>query len=287
MESMGNKQMKAHLKQRQETIKSRRQKRKIARQARLRRQILRYSSLLILISLGASCLIFLPWKMKDINQDIHINGNIVTSDKQIKNVLANYAGISIQNIPIYKLDPQKLEKEICSLESVNHAFVRRYLFPCPHLEIVILEEFPWASYADAPDQNISGVIAQTGRFVPVSKFPQVIQPNLKFIGKKASHMKESDIKQWALWTNYIVDETGQSVKYVDLREEDNIWVETDNLRLKLGSADINLNKRLGRLASVLPSLNTINQHVDYIDLSLDSNVPVKVSKKTNSPILGN
>jgi hypothetical protein len=40
-----------------------------------------------------------------------------------------------------------------------------------------------------------------------------------------------------------------------------------------------LNKRLSRLPSVLPVLATLKkENIDYVDLSLDSNVPLKISK---------
>ncbi|HMY54889.1 MAG TPA: hypothetical protein PK671_18145, partial [Candidatus Obscuribacter sp.] len=51
------------------------------------------------------------------------------------------------------------------------------------------------------------------------------------------------------------------------------------LHLKLGMPDATLTRRLGRLVSILPTVETMKDRVEYIDLGLDNSIPLKVSKK--------
>ncbi len=66
-----------------------------------------------------------------------------------------------------------------------------------------------------------------------------------------------------------------------MREPHNIKVETSKFTLVLGNPDSGLTRRLNRLPSVLELL--ANQHKEpiYINLALDSNIPVKLAKKTD------
>lgn len=84
---------------------------------------------------------------------------------------------------------------------------------------------------------------------------------------------------WSNWCNFITAQTEQPVDHVDVRKSSNIEVKVGDLRLHLGTADSMLSKRLSRLPSVLPVLASLKkENIEYVDLSLDSNVPLKISK---------
>lgn len=264
---------------REDRIRGRRHKRKHARIARTRRQVLRYSFLVSLLVVGVAGFVRVSWSVVDPENDIKVFGNDVVSTRQVRRVLLPYL-----HKPIYTLDPKALELTIQSLPDVQKAFVRRYLFPRPHLVVNIMEEFPWASYSPSPEQPISAVISQTGRMIPVAQFPSVPQPALKIYGTDKIHFNENDVALWANWVAYISTQTQRPVEYVDLRKPANIEVRSGDLCLRLGSADSLLSKRLSRLPSVLPVLATLSkENIEYVDLSLDSNVPLKVSKLPKKP----
>ena len=72
----------------------------------------------------------------------------------------------------------------------------------------------------------------------------------------------------------IAKEQGRfDIDSVDMRQKENIWVYA-GIPIKIGAADSTLTKRLGRLASIMPLLSKI-RGVEYLDLSLDNNVPIK------------
>lgn len=274
--------MRAYLEERAERIRGRRHKKKQARAARVRRQVLRYLLLAVLLYCGTTGMIRVPWALPDPDEDVKVSGNQVVSSVQIKKVLK-----PCLHKPVYTLNPKELEARIKSLPGVHNAFVRRYLFPHPYIQVQIMEEFPWASVAAGPESAVCGVISETGRYIPVAEFPGIAQPSLRFFTAPCQKMSEGEVRTWANWVSFIAIQTGLPIEYVDLRKADDIRVQAGDLQLRLGAADSTLPKRLNRLSSIMPVLSTIKERVDYINLGLDSNIPLKVSKapaKQDGPI---
>jgi cell division septal protein FtsQ len=263
--------------QRQDRIRGRRERRKLARQARVRRQILRYFLLALLVTIGISGFIYVPWSIANLNTDLIIQGNQVVSETQVR--------IALQECldkPLYKINPQALSTQLCDLEAVRYAFVRRYLTPKPKLVVSILEEFPWASFATDPAAPNQEVIAESGRLIPISKFPAITQPQLRIFGQPNFQFTAKDVSQWASIAGYIAAQTGQKVCSIDLRNVNDIRVQDGDLYLKIGTNDSTLVRRLGRLASLMPTVSPFREKLEYIDLGLDNNIPFKVTKSDNA-----
>lgn len=266
--------MTLYLQERQEHIRSRRERRKLARRARIRRQIVRYLFLSLLLGAAAAGFLCLSWTLADADRDIQVEGNQVVTVEQVRGALANFVGK-----PIYRLDPQLLESRVRSLDAVRYAYVRRYFLPRPHLVVTVLEEFPWAAYSSNPNGPPEAVISETGRIIPLNEFPNTGQPEFRIYGPPGMKMTKSEVSQWASWVSYVASQTGRKIDYVDMRKPDCIWIQDGDLRLKAGAADSSLTRRLGRLASIVPALGEVHGQIDYIDLGLDNNIPLKVIKK--------
>ena len=259
--------------QRRTWMKSRRKMRKATRRARTRRQMLRFLLLMVLFFSGAACFTHLPWAMHGQESQIEVKGNHVVTTAQVVKALNGSTDVAV-----YKLDPQVLQSRLTSLKAVRHAFVRRYALPQPRLIVDILEEYPWASYARAPGEPIQAVIAQSGRFIPVSEFPNVDRPHMIIYGQPTLKLTQKQVVQWASWANYIAGQTGRTVDAIDMRQPFDVRVANGDLTLKLGIPDASLTRRLGRLVSVLPAVEPIKEKLEYIDLGLDNSVPLKVNK---------
>jgi len=270
--------MTQQIKLRQDRIRGRRERRKLARQARFRRQVVRYLVLIVLLVVGIYGLRYVPWCIADADRDIVVEGNQVASVDQVRGALLNCVGK-----PLYGLDPALLERQVRSLEAVRNAFVRRYLFPRPHLLVQVQEEFPWATFASNPEKPPEAVIAESGRIIPLSEFPAVVRPAFRIFGTRELKLSSSQVSQWASWVACIAAQTGQPVDSVDLREPQIIKVQTGDLHLRLGSADSTLTRRIGRLASVMPALGPLRERLEYIDLGLDNNVPMKLTRAIDKP----
>jgi cell division septal protein FtsQ len=261
--------------QRRDWMKSRRKMRKAARRARSRRQAMRFCLLAGLLIVGALGFTHLPWSLHNDPTEIFIHGNSVVSRQQILDVLH-----SAMNVPVYRLDPHELEQKLASLKAVHHAFVRRYALPHPRLMVEILEEHPWASFSPDPSLPPTAVIAQSGRFIPVAQFPTVIRPELVIYGQPTLTLTSHEVVQWASWVNYIAGQTGRPVNSIDMRQPFDVMVQDGDIRLKIGTPDTTLTRRLGRIVSVLPTVEKMTEKVtiDYVDLSLDNSIPLKIDK---------
>lgn len=260
--------------QRREWMKSRRKMRKAARQARSRRQTLRYMLLCALLVCGGACFTHLPWCLSNEQTQIIVHGNSVATREQVSKLLT-----SALDVPIYRLDPKQLEHQLGSLKAVRYAFVRRYALPHPRLVVEILEEYPWASFTSDPKLPPQYVIAQSGRFIPVKDFPNVVQPKMVIYGQPTLKLTSREVTQWASWANYIAEQTGRPVDSIDLRQPFDVRVADGDLNIKLGMPDTTLTRRLGRLVSILPTVESVKDRLEFIDLGLDNSIPLKVSKK--------
>lgn len=258
---------------RRDWIKSRRKQRNLARTARLRRQFMRYTTLLALLYLGANSIVRLPWAIDNTESQLTVRGNYVTSRQQVAAKVEDSVGK-----PVFKVDPRALEASIAQLPSVKHAFVRRYAFPEPHILVEVLEEFPWATYVPEPGKPPEAVISQSGRVIPIKDFPGIMRPPLRVYGPAALKMSAADVTQWASWSNYISQQTKMPVESINLTQPHDVQVENVALRLKLGTADSSLTRRLGRLSSVMAAVDPLKTNLEYIDLGLDNNIPMKLAK---------
>ncbi|MBU6450324.1 MAG: FtsQ-type POTRA domain-containing protein [Cyanobacteria bacterium REEB67] len=261
--------------QRRDWMKSRRKMRKAARRARSRRQTMRFTMLAFLLVLGALGFTHLPWRVHNEQAEIVVHGNAVVSREQILQAMRGAV-----NVPVYRLDPRQLEQKLAALKAVRHAFVRRYALPHPRLLVEILEEHPWASYSPSPDQAPTAVIAQSGRFIPIAEFPTVTKPELVIYGQPSLKLTAHEVVQWASWVDYIHVQTGRPVTSIDMRQPFDVAVQDSDIKLKIGTPDTTLTRRLGRLASILPTVSAMTEkvNIDYVDLSLDNSVPLKIGK---------
>jgi hypothetical protein len=146
--------------------------------------------------------------------------------------------------------------------------------------VEILEEHPWASYSSDPNLPPTAVIAQSGRFIPMAEFPAVIKPDLVIYGQPTLKLTSHEVVQWATWVNYIAAQTGRPVSSIDMRQPFEVMVQDGDLKLKIGTPDTTLTRRLGRIASILPTVESMKDkvNIDYVDLALDNSIPLKIGK---------
>lgn len=253
----------------------------------MRRQMVRVFLLLIIIGLGFLGFTYLPWSVDDYENGIVVRGNIFTTSQQVRKAMRGSLFA-----PVYKVNPKYLEKKVESLETVKNAFVRRYALPQPHIVIEVLEEFPWASLSNGPDDSVTAVVAESGRVIPLKKFPSVTKPKLTFYSKAPLKLNADTVKQWGTWISYIETQTGQPVEWVDLRLPYDVKVMNGDLLLKIGIPDTTLTHRLGRLTSIMGAIRAYKDRLEYVDLALENNIPLKLHGKdyvppTKTPIASN
>ena len=262
--------------QRQAWMRSRRNKRKTARHARVRQFLLRYFLMVLLVGTGIYFLANSSWRLGNLDKDIIVRGNNYSGTAQIKKSLAAYL-----NRPVFEIDPKNVEKDVEKLESIKFAFVRRYIFPRPKLVVIVKEEFPWASLSNDPEREPAYIVAESGRMIPVKKFPSYPRPPMVIsadFNKAKKMFSPEEVKQWATWIGYIENQAGEKVQLVDLRRQYDVRVKTDKTLFRLGIPDTTLATRLGRISSIMETVAAYRDQLEYVDLALDNNIPLKLSK---------
>ncbi|HMP51391.1 MAG TPA: hypothetical protein PKD05_07525, partial [Candidatus Melainabacteria bacterium] len=143
------------------------------------------------------------------------------------------------------------------------------------------EEFPWASLSNDPESDPAYIVAESGRMIPIKKFPSYPRPPMVVSAdfEKAKKMfSPEEVKQWATWIGYIENQSGEKVQLVDLRRQYDVRVRTDKTLFRLGIPDTTLATRLGRISSIMETVAAYRDQLDYVDLALDNNIPLKLSK---------
>ena len=162
---------------------------------------------------------------------------------------------------------------------VRRAFVRRYVLPHPKLQVEIMEEFPWATYYTNPESGPQFVVAESGRLISIKNFPNVFQPALKIYGDNKTNLRfaAENVGQWGNWIAYIETQMQCPVLSIDMSEPNDVKVETSKFTLALGQADNSLTHRLYRLASVLDVMASEHKEPIYVNLGLNSNIPIRLA----------
>ena len=145
--------------------------------------------------------------------------------------------------------------------------------------INVKEEFPWASLVPYHGPVAQFVITESGRFVPLKKFPNYPKPALVIFANPQLKMTKQHVRQWGSWIAYIEKQTGETVKSVDLLNKFDAKVTTNKTVIRLGLPDTTLTQRIGRLTSVWKIVDQYRDQLEYIDLALDNNIPLKLSKE--------
>ena len=155
------------------------------------------------------------------------------------------------------------------------------LFRNQKLIVKVKEKFPFASLSESPETPPKFVITESSSLVPIAKFPSYPRPELLIVADLNSMKKftNQDVKQWGKWIAYIEKQTDETVKTVDLREKFDAKVTTNKTMMKLGIPDTTLTHRLSRISSIWHLVDQYRNELEYVDLALDNNIPLKVSEE--------
>ncbi len=259
---------------RQEWIKNRRRLRKQSKEASDRRKVLKLIFTLLLLFLSIYGFTKEPWYINNFEKDIIVSGNHVLDASLVRQLVCPFF-----EKPLFQVNPKAVESRLEQLSIVNKAFVRRYIIPRPKVEILLWEEFPWANLTNNLKNPAYLVVSQTGRIISVNDFPQIEKPKLLVVANENLHLNSAQIVKWQGILDFIASQDNTPVQYLDLTNPFDIRVQTASLNIKLGAIDNTFQKRLLRLPSVLAGIKDYRPKLVYLDLSLDSNIPIKLSEK--------
>ena len=226
---------------------------------------------------------YFPRDMLSKGKNIQILGNSIVSNKKIFNEIQK---VEIPYEPLYKVNPEKLVNVLEALPPIKRVYIRRFWLPA-RLVIVVEEVIP--AITISPAENTPEVAAYSfdGEYISRDYLP--LSNNIHAIKVLSYGTKDDDYENWddkkiqSLYklVKQIEHYSGEKVKYLDLRIQNNAFVQLQSVKIRLGVLDLNVYERIKALSSMLSSdeVKRLASKTKYIDLSWSQVQYVNIGKE--------
>ena len=199
------------------------------------------------------------WKISRAEQ-IQIEGNQYLTDRTIRSILA----IPYPQL-IMELAPEQLTAKLVAKGSISSARIDRGLLP-PHL-VVQVQDLPPVAQIILDDDSLSQTfVDEHGRQLPISSYQPTV---LSSLPKLQLRLPSTGIcPDWAQLYR-VIQTSPVKIEIVDCRDSQNLFLQTELGKVRLGSAGINSrsNERIQQLDRLRDwQKSTSAADVDYVDL---------------------
>ncbi len=212
---------------------------------------------------------------------VKIEGNSITPQYKIIDLIKQ---TELPHTQIFRLDTRELEKNIAQLQPIKKVYVRRYWFP-GRLNILVEERTPVFLIAPNLETEPISAITEDGVFIDREYMP--IPPEFNATKILTYGLAGDDYEQW---DKKRVDEilkliktieaySKQDVKYVDLRNPKDVYVQIGDIMLRLGEINESIYNRVKWIATILPEAQSkYGTKIKYIDLRWEDARYIKLDK---------
>ena len=178
------------------------------------------------------------------------------------------------------INPKIFEDSVKNLEPVKNVFVKRYFNPA-RLYVYVEEREP--IFVISPDENAPSIAFFTsdGMLIGREYLPLPAEYKTYKIltyGNKGddyhSWKKEKILKLYTL-AKLIEKETNQKILYMDLRNPSDMYVQIENVKVRIGELNNTLPDRVSRLSKIDEMMKNIDKPIKYIDFSWDDATYIK------------
>ena len=273
-------------------LKSNKMRRSISakrKQIRFLRVLVRLFLIVLTIYLGIMTLKLPNWhinraKLLSNNEEvIKIQGNEITPTYRILDMLRQS---ELKDVGIYRLNTKDLEENIKKLEPVKNVYIRRFWLPARILVLIEEREPKFIIYPDLNSEATS-IVTDDGVFIGQDYMPL----NKKYHAIKV--LNNSAQNNLSVWDKKQVDKidklvktleeySKQNVQYIDIRNIRDIYVQLDEVLLRIGAIDDNIDKRLEFLVTVMPQLPEFKQRIKYVDLRWSETCYIKLNTSSQN-----
>ncbi len=200
---------------------------------------------------------------------VKIEGNLITPQYKIIDLIKQ---TELPHTQVFRLDTRELERNITQLQPVKKVYVRRYWFPA-RLNILVEERVP--VFLIAPNLETEPISAITADGVFIDREYMPIPPKFQATKILTYGIGGDDYEQW---DKKRVDEISkliktieayskQDVKYIDLRNPKDVYVQMGEIMLRLGEINESIYNRTKWIATILPEAQSkYGRKIKYIDL---------------------
>lgn len=214
---------------------------------------------------------------------VKIEGNDITPKYKIVDLIRQ---TELKKTQIFRLETTELEKNIAQLQPIKKVYVRRYWFPA-RLNVLIEERTPVFLIAPNLESEPISAITEEGVFIdreymPIpKKFDTTIILTYGIRGDDYEKWDKKRVDEILKLITSIEAYSKQDVKYVDLRNPKDVYVQLEEVMLRLGEINDTVQSRIKWVATILPEAKKLKQKVKYIDLRWDDARYIKLDNDTN------
>lgn len=200
---------------------------------------------------------------------VKIEGNLITPKYKIIDLVKQ---TQLPHTQVFRLDTRELERNIAQLQPIKKVYVRRYWFPA-RLNVLVEERIP--VFLIAPNLQTEPISAITIDGVFIDREYMPIPKKFKATKILTYGIRGDDYEQW---DKKRVDEilkliktieayAKKEVKYVDLRNPKDVYVQIGDIMLRLGEINESIYNRTKWIATILPEAQSkYGRKIKYIDL---------------------
>ena len=178
---------------------------------------------------------------------------------------------AVPKVPMYMFNTDEIKNNIMQLDPVENVYIRRFWFPA-RLQIIVQERVPVVTIA--PDENVEPIAFFTkggkliGRdFLPLDKsFKTIRVLTYGTRGDDYRHWDKQRIEQIEKVAKTVKNVSKEPLQYIDLRNPKDAYLKIGDLLIRLGELDDTCFKRIMRLPSIMPQVQTLDKKIKYIDL---------------------
>lgn len=211
------------------------------------------------------------------NTSIMIEGNSIIKTAQVLTMLKS---VKLAHKPVYMMNTDPVKKALMKLSPVEKVYIQRFWFPA-RLRVVIEEKIPLLAIAPKPNVTPIAVFTEDASIIKREFLPLKNSSKTRLVLTYADYSKWSlkHIKYLSYLINMIEQYSDEKVQYLDMRNPDDVFVQLNTVKVRVGEFNETVFKRLKRVSSVLPQTKDLDSNIDYVDLRWDDSTFIKLKGK--------
>lgn len=212
------------------------------------------------------------------NKYLKIYNNAITPDYKVLSALRQ---VPIPNHPIYMINPKIFEETVKTLDPVKNVVVKRYIFPA-RLSVYIIEREPIFTISPVEDAPPVAFFTNDGKLIGRDYLP--LPENMKTYRILSYGNKGDDYDKWTKekvlrlynLAQLVEKATEQDLLYLDMRNPNDIYIQIETVKIRVGELNTTLFERISRIALLDAMTKVIDKPIEYIDLSWDGTPFIKL-----------
>ncbi len=157
------------------------------------------------------------------------------------------------------------------IDPIKRVYIRRYWWPA-RLDVMVQERKPILIISPSETVPPIAFFTEGGKLIGREYLPLKKNYHTTLIltygtrGDDYRHWNGAKIKMLDKLSKELTVYSGEKVKYIDLRNPHDVYVQLETVKLRLGEIDGGVFNRIKSTSSILPQLKSFNKKIKYIDL---------------------